>query len=965
MAKPASATPASARIAPAPYAKSAAERLRILLIQCGMTVPYAWGAAGTDWTMDIAQGPSPHSDPGTTDSPLSVFKRWMNSGDALPVNAERFEAAARTELAQAGVSAKRLALFAQDDTPESDFLKHAMHLFMGGHSDFRAWGATKLAEIDDIGNSRPQRDYVAEISQRRGKYSLGALAIAQKHRLPPGEAELPPPGLNRPLDRMAYLRGPGYGSLQDIAYDLEYDLERRDPPRTPAHVFFGNVRFVISDTVSAEQIEAFNALSREEQTQRVAAQNDWRLNGALLLGQTRELAPAPFSAGSVHLNAFRALADAALDSAFLSNPDHWAIGSAVRAKTSALQWIGACHRMALGEYSIAGDAEIKAPIRALSTAISELGLNSETFHFDAEVVEWLENEANSSRRLDSLAASHAWTLCLRAPSQARAFLTHLRKRLESPLQFLPEEPALEEAFPDWIPPPVPGASAAAQNVRAADDTGAPLGREAVEAQAREMGPLGELAVQAARVFGLSATNANALVGVARNALLSEAGWTAGVWRLAANSPEFARSCAHALEAQAAQIQGKRRALLRKGVFNGDEKFGAIQEIDSLNPRLASASSLAEEKKEFKNWLKKKKLALLGAKPSRALMALGQAAMVRNGDHSAFAGVAECLAAQPDDHYGLGKNRSWLVDILAGCAPDLNIRDAGLENAIHQALQEQQAATALAPAWAAALAEGWASKARALGSPPSLKGEKSAENDGGSDATEYNRWVGKHFVEDLNELRDCVQDTPGFMQTLPKKFNWGFLMGVQQRWHDERARAEFANSGSASLSWPAVAIEFSAGGFTATPLVDARALFDEGKAMRHCVFSYTDRCHTGHERIVSIQRAGQRVSTLEIFPRDAHGRPIALIADGSNAADVHSWEIGQNHGPCNARIRDPEVLAFCEAYLRHMAEHAKNLRDDARENALLSLSGKAPRPKSGLPADDAGAPAAGRRPNRGM
>jgi len=550
--------------------------------------------------------------------------------------------------------------------------------------------------------------------------------------------------------------------------------------------------------------------------------------------------------------------------------------------------------------------------------------------------------------MDSLTASTPWTLCMRAPGQSRAYLAHLRARFGVPFQALPENPTVEEAFPDWSLPPAPGNEAGLGRKSLGEfgfektkgEQAEPaLAREAVEAQARELGPLGGLAVEAARIYGLSAASGTGLVGAARAALMSEAGWSAGVWRLAANSEEFAQSCASTLKKQAAEVQKQRRKLIKKGIFEGDGALGALVEADSRLNGSKSLTSVEEQAKAFKNWLQKKRVALLGSAESRALMAIGQAAMVRNDNDPSFAILARNLSPVSGEGFlrqETGDLKSaWLVETLAACAPKIT-GDGDAAALLGQALQEQGAMSISAPVWAAALAEGLGRRLK-----------EAAEAAPRANAAEIERAAFRAFAVDAGALRDCVLASPGFMQALPKKFNWGFLMRQQERWHEERRNEKFEKSGAASLAWAPVAASFVSGDLSATPLADARALYEEGQKMHHCVFSYAERCHEGRERIVSIQRAGQRVSTLELFPLNAARQQMNLAADGSNAHKVHSWKIGQNNGPCNAQVKDTEVLAFCDAYATRLMEVANELREAARAEeatAASLLGGKSPRPK---------------------
>jgi len=863
------------------YAETAAERLRMLLVVVGMSVLTGWEIRTKNNLRSIEAS--------------AVFDQWMASGADYPAEAAHFEARARLALAKKGVSERELAQFAKEGSAHADFLRHALYLFLNGCSSFREWGASRQAMMDEVAAEREER------GAHRNDRVFEMLA----------EAQSTPEGKTTPMDVF-------------FAYRAHGDRNQGKP--------------------SKDERATFNALPRQEQKRQMAeslAKRE-RINDGLglIMGLTHN---------EERLKAARALFDAVKDERFMQNPQNWALGITPRQTKSALEWIVALHETARGVDNYVGEGtSVSGLAKPIESTVEALHLRRRAMRLDAETEKWARDEVAANDRMDSLTASTPWTLCMRAPGQSRAYLAHLRARFGVPFQALPENPTVEEAFPDWSLPPAPGNEAGLGRKSLGEfgfektkgeQPSLALTREAVEAQARELGPLGGLAVEAARIYGLSAASGTGLVGAARAALMSEAGWSAGVWRLAANSEEFAQSCASTLKKQAAEVQKQRRKLIKKGIFEGDGALGALVEADSRLNGSKSLTSVEEQAKAFKNWLQKKRVALLGSAESRALMAIGQAAMVRNDNDPSFAILARNLSPVSGEGFlrqETGDLKSaWLVETLAACAPKIT-GDGDAAALLGQALQEQGAMSISAPVWAAALAEGLGRRLK-----------EAAEAAPRANAAEIERAAFRAFAVDAGALRDCVLASPGFMQALPKKFNWGFLMRQQERWHEERRNEKFEKSGAASLAWAPVAASFVSGDLSATPLADARALYEEGQKMHHCVFSYAERCHEGRERIVSIQRAGQRVSTLELFPLNAARQQMNLAADGSNAHKVHSWKIGQNNGPCNAQVKDTEVLAFCDAYATRLMEVANELREAARAEeatAASLLGGKSPRPK---------------------
>lgn len=97
----------------------------------------------------------------------------------------------------------------------------------------------------------------------------------------------------------------------------------------------------------------------------------------------------------------------------------------------------------------------------------------------------------------------------------------------------------------------------------------------------------------------------------------------------------------------------------------------------------------------------------------------------------------------------------------------------------------------------------------------------------------------------------------------------------------------------------------AGVFEFVPLRSALALGEEGKAMHHCVASYSRDVLTGLSRIFSVRRNDQRVATMEIVFRDREPR---------------GYRISQLKGPCNASVKmtpglNHAIALFSEEYQR--------------------------------------------------
>jgi len=114
-------------------------------------------------------------------------------------------------------------------------------------------------------------------------------------------------------------------------------------------------------------------------------------------------------------------------------------------------------------------------------------------------------------------------------------------------------------------------------------------------------------------------------------------------------------------------------------------------------------------------------------------------------------------------------------------------------------------------------------------------------------------------------------------------------------------------------------------WTAVALNTAGALFEEGRAMSHCVSSYASDCAAGSSRIYSIQKNGARVSTMQ----------LQAEFDGQTAA-FKGWRDIQNRGAHNAAIVFSAV-EFCRSVAKAATEASQANIERAR---LAEFGGKA-------------------------
>jgi len=578
-----------------------------------------------------------------------------------------------------------------------------------------------------------------------------------------------------------------------------------------------------------------------------------------------------------------------------------------------------------------------------------MGLSSENGWMDKELSDWLIQEDHALKALRPLALAELLRLAAEDPTRMKAFVEQVNLRMKAPLsqdlggaEDASSEPALDQAFPgweiSWEKKAVVGEVSAQKN---------PLSQPQVWKAALLEGALGKLAVNVAKIYGLEAADGASLIGEAKRALMEEAGWTQGVWRLAANNPDFAELSADYLSAQVKAGQGslRRHDQVVKNRERRRERLFGVAPVSSDEQKATLLIQRQESGAAMDRWFVEKRAELDASSSARALMAIGRTAVERGGLDEGFLAFAKFMSKAPSTSSNLdtrlSEPRRWVARILAGAGSCLTHSS---EAAVLQALRDQEACQELTSQWAAAFAEGLGRARKLIQKEEKRKLSHFADGEENSPAAkkQENALAERAFRDSLELLMDCVSATPGFMQTLPKKLNWGFLMNAQERWHAQEQEREFSKSRDAHLAWEPVAAEFSEGFFSAVPLKNARDLFDEGKAMTHCVFNYTDRCHEGTTRIISIRQGERRVSTLELFPANAKGERLELDPAGKNAHEVAKWLRGQNNGPHNGAIRDHGILEFCDIYQEHLGEMAKVAREE--RTATKSLSGKAPSPK---------------------
>lgn len=165
---------------------------------------------------------------------------------------------------------------------------------------------------------------------------------------------------------------------------------------------------------------------------------------------------------------------------------------------------------------------------------------------------------------------------------------------------------------------------------------------------------------------------------------------------------------------------------------------------------------------------------------------------------------------------------------------------------------------------------------------------------------------------------------GSWSGLPEKPDWALLMSRQRQWHEMMLARQRGDK--EKLAWAPAAGKIDGGALVAEELCDGYRLWEEGKAMSHCVSSYAAECARGDSRIFSIRNEeGERLATLQIAPeRHASGsvegaeRPADIWPMGTGDRE-NRFRVIQLRGKCNASIQDPAVKDFAEEIAKKAGE----------------------------------------------
>lgn len=150
------------------------------------------------------------------------------------------------------------------------------------------------------------------------------------------------------------------------------------------------------------------------------------------------------------------------------------------------------------------------------------------------------------------------------------------------------------------------------------------------------------------------------------------------------------------------------------------------------------------------------------------------------------------------------------------------------------------------------------------------------------------------------LRDVAKDVLDMLCTgrVPLNPRWTFqqALAAAEEWHHRLARERTETQTLNKLGFAfdyrfpygAIPDQLDLPPYSFHALRSGEELFEEGRALRHCVASYIAKVAHGHSYIIGVRQADRRIATVELVPS---------IGQGTR------WRITQIAGPCNAPASD--------------------------------------------------------------
>lgn len=184
--------------------------------------------------------------------------------------------------------------------------------------------------------------------------------------------------------------------------------------------------------------------------------------------------------------------------------------------------------------------------------------------------------------------------------------------------------------------------------------------------------------------------------------------------------------------------------------------------------------------------------------------------------------------------------------------------------------------------------------------------------------------------DFSEIYDFLRKSEwGVFTRLGERPSWADFKAESRKWHEMIEEQEA--DGRAQISWdaPLPSHQDPARGLDAVALRNGQELYEEGKAMHHCVSGYWQECRAGTSAIYSVRQDGRRIATLELQRGE----------DGQ-------WTNAQFLGRFNKPVRNADAHKFADEIAKlHTAAFLRGLgaRQDAPDAQAPDQSGPKFRP----------------------
>jgi hypothetical protein len=515
----------------------------------------------------------------------------------------------------------------------------------------------------------------------------------------------------------------------------------------------------------------------------------------------------------------------------------------------------------------------------------------------------LAREAQAHQDLAPQALARALDELAERPSLKQEIGGAFASRVAAGFSSLPPDPQNDDFFPELA------------SFRDAVDASA--GPSFKAGEMIQSDAMGAVALAASKALGFTSDTPLALVGEAKRALADQAGVSPAAWKGLAASPELAK----AFEKMMGMVQ-KKTAPSRLGAIKAAEEIMQLADRDGSAFSSVLKSCAAREEKM--------------TAPEAAGRALSACAM----------GGVDAQAQTRLLHF-LSQNETARL-IVAGRLPRLPSDWTERQLRYHQprsswAFEPESDQTQALKADIEALVERGPALTRGLSERLErawAKSKKASPDDDRARNVAYeqlNALVGDVF--------DCAAAQPtGFWAGLDKKDPWASAMRQHETWaQQERDRQAHANP-SLLRKWRAEIGRMAHGRVEANELSVGIDLFNEGKAMSHCVGSYAERCFSGSSRIFSVRIDASRQSTLELGPCSKAGGPPDLASfdpeDPQSRSRVKGWAIRQNRGKHNALNLSAELKEACQTFAKQYGAAfdantlliAKRLQEEREEKA---------------------------------